>query len=35
LSDLNDEDGKRQAKDKEVISGDQTFLVVAKMRGWA
>jgi len=35
LSDLSDEDGKRQAKDKEVISGDQLFLTVAKMRGWA
>ena len=35
LSDLSDEDGKRQAKDKEVTSGDQTFLTVAKMRGWA
>ena len=35
LSDLSDEDGKRQAKDREVTSGDQIFLIVAKMRGWA
>ena len=35
LSDLGDEDGKKQAKDKEVISGDQIFSTVAKMRGWA
>ena len=35
FSDLGDEDGKRQAKDKEVTSGDQVFLTVAKMRGWA
>ena len=35
LSDLGDEDGKRQAKDKEVTSGDQMFSTVAKMRGWA
>jgi len=34
LSELSDEDGKRQAKDKEATSGDQTFLTVAKMRGW-
>ena len=34
LSDLSDEDGKRQAKDREIASGDQTFLTVAKMRGW-
>lgn len=34
LSDLSDEDGKRQAKDKEVTPGDQIFLTVAKMRGW-
>ena len=34
ISDLSDEDGKRQAKDKEVTSGDQTFLTVAKIRGW-
>jgi len=34
FSDLSDEDGKRQAKDKEVTPGDQIFLTVAKMRGW-
>lgn len=33
--DLGDEDGRRQAKDKEVVSEDQIFLTVAKMRGWA
>ena len=32
--DLSDEDGKRQAKDKEVASEDQIFLTIAKMRGW-
>jgi len=35
ISDLGDEEGKRQAKDKEVTSGDQIFLTVARMRGWA
>ena len=34
LSDLSDEDGRRQAKDKEITPEDQTFLTVAKMRGW-
>jgi len=34
LSEFSDEDGKRQARDKEIASGDQTFLTVAKMRGW-
>ena len=34
LSDLSDEDGKKQTKDKEATSGDQTFSAVAKMRGW-
>lgn len=34
LSDLSDEDGKKQAKDKEVAPGDQIFTTVAKMRGW-
>jgi len=33
-SDLSDEDGKRQAKEKEVIPGDQIFITIAKMRGW-
>ena len=35
LSDLSDEDGKRQVKDKEVVSEDQIFLTIAKIRGWA
>jgi len=35
LSDLSDEDGKRQAKDREVTSEDQIFITVAKVRGWA
>lgn len=35
LSDLGDEDGKKQARDKEITSGDPTFSAVAKMRGWA
>jgi len=35
LSDLADEDGRRQARDKEIMSGDQIFSTVAKMRGWA
>jgi hypothetical protein len=35
LSDLSEEDGRRQARDKEVTSGDQIFSTVAKMRGWA
>ena len=35
LSDLSDEDGRRQTRDKEVTSGDQIFSTVAKMRGWA
>jgi len=34
LSELGDEDGKKQARDREVSSGDQTFLTIAKMRGW-
>ena len=34
LSDLSDEEGKRQAKDKEFTPGDQTFLTMAKMREW-
>jgi len=34
LSDLNDEDGKRQAKDREVTSEDQILSTVAKIRGW-
>ncbi|KAF9648710.1 hypothetical protein BDM02DRAFT_3167980 [Thelephora ganbajun] len=34
FSDLSDEDVRRQAKYKEVTSGDQIFLIVAKMRGW-
>ena len=35
LSDLSDEDGKRQAKDREAISEDQIFITVARIRGWA
>jgi len=35
LSDLSDEDGRKQMKDKEATSGDQIFSAVAKMRGWA
>jgi len=35
LSDLSDEDGKRQMKDGEVTTEDQIFLTVAKIRGWA
>jgi len=34
-SELTDEDGRRQARDREVVTGDQIFLTVAKMRGWA
>lgn len=35
LSDLSDEDGKRQAKDREAISEDQIFITVVRIRGWA
>jgi hypothetical protein len=35
LSDLSDEEGKKQAKDREATSDDQIFSTVAKMRGWA
>ena len=35
LSDLSDDEGKKQAKDKEVICSDQVFSKVVKMRGWA
>ena len=34
LSDLSDEEGKKQLKDKEVTPGDHIFSTVAKMRGW-
>ena len=34
FSDLSDEDGKRQVKDREVAPEDQIFLTVAKIRGW-
>lgn len=34
LSDLSDEDGKKQAKGGEVTPGDQIFSTAAKIRGW-